>query len=195
MRNRTNREFDLFFYRIESNLNFTLSAAVGDGEPSKYRSRRVYTEATPLNVTDNTETTTVVPTTTTPKFRKFTFTNGGRKFNTTPTPDQVNSTTSKAASKLTTEETTTIAPPKMTTLLPTESLESNSTTTESSVTLPNCGVRDPDSNIHPWIVVLEHSDELNSTRKRTLSKGVLISDRYVLTTVSSIHNSHPFWEV
>lgn len=48
---------------------------------------------------------------------------------------------------------------------------------------------------HPWIVVLEHTDPRGRSRKKTVSKGVLIDNRHVLTTVSSIHNSHPFWTV
>lgn len=48
---------------------------------------------------------------------------------------------------------------------------------------------------HPWIVVLEHSDPSEKSKKKTLSKGVLIGPEHVLTTVSSIHNSHPFWVV
>lgn len=49
---------------------------------------------------------------------------------------------------------------------------------------------------HPWIAILEHTDPYNpATKKKTLSKGVLISRQHVLTTVSSIHNSHPFWVV
>lgn len=48
---------------------------------------------------------------------------------------------------------------------------------------------------HPWIAVLEHSDPLGRSRKKTVSKGVLIDNQHILTTVSSIHNSYPFWTV
>lgn len=49
---------------------------------------------------------------------------------------------------------------------------------------------------HPWIAILEHTDPNGiNGNKKTLSKGVLISRQHVLTTVSSIHNSHPFWVV
>lgn len=47
----------------------------------------------------------------------------------------------------------------------------------------------------PWIVIIEHKDPDNPNSRKTLSKGVLISDKHVLTTVSSIHSSHPFWVV
>lgn len=58
-----------------------------------------------------------------------------------------------------------------------------------------CGRRTNDN--HPWIAVLEHHDPAaeGGSRRRTLSKGVLINERFVLTTVSSVHNSHPFWTV
>lgn len=56
-----------------------------------------------------------------------------------------------------------------------------------------CGERN-DGN-HPWIVVLEHSDPTGKTERKSLSKGVLIGVRHVLTTVSSLHNSKPFWVV
>lgn len=48
---------------------------------------------------------------------------------------------------------------------------------------------------HPWIAVLVHTDPSGRSRKKTLSKGVLIDERHVLTTVSSLHNSRPFWIV
>lgn len=49
---------------------------------------------------------------------------------------------------------------------------------------------------HPWVALLEHTDPNNPmSKKKTLSKGVLVSRQHVLTTVSSIHNSHPFWVV
>lgn len=57
-----------------------------------------------------------------------------------------------------------------------------------------CGAQTAEN--HPWIAVLEHTDPNKpKSKKKTLSKGVLISSQHVLTTVSSIHNSHPFWVV
>uniref|UniRef100_A0A182QTR8 Peptidase S1 domain-containing protein n=1 Tax=Anopheles farauti TaxID=69004 RepID=A0A182QTR8_9DIPT len=59
-----------------------------------------------------------------------------------------------------------------------------------------CGVIDPDVDTFPWIAVLEHEGpQTGAGRKRTLSKGVLIDRHHVLTTVSSVHNSHPSWVV
>lgn len=55
----------------------------------------------------------------------------------------------------------------------------------------DCGVRIGEN--HPWIAVLEHTDPTGRSRKKTLSKGVLIDARHILTTVSSVHSSHPFW--
>lgn len=56
-----------------------------------------------------------------------------------------------------------------------------------------CGEKNDEN--HPWIVVLVHTDPSGKSRKKTLSKGVLIDQRHVLTTVSSLHNSRPFWIV
>lgn len=56
-----------------------------------------------------------------------------------------------------------------------------------------CGAQTAEN--HPWIAVLEHTDPTDKTKRKTLSKGVLIGPEHVLTTVSSIHNSHPFWVV
>uniref|UniRef100_A0A182P2A2 Peptidase S1 domain-containing protein n=1 Tax=Anopheles epiroticus TaxID=199890 RepID=A0A182P2A2_9DIPT len=61
---------------------------------------------------------------------------------------------------------------------------------------PECGYLPPGVDGFPWIAVLEHgSGGQSSPRKRTLSKGVLIDRQHVLTTVSSVHNSHPSWVV
>lgn len=79
------------------------------------------------------------------------------------------------------------------------SLASTISTTETidavESLIHNCGVRSNED--FPWIAVLEHTDPYaNSKRSRkTLSKGVLISPQHVLTTVSSIYNSNPFWTV
>lgn len=56
-----------------------------------------------------------------------------------------------------------------------------------------CGEKNDEN--HPWIAVLVHTDPSGRSRKKTLSKGVLIDQRHVLTTVSSLHNSRPFWIV
>ncbi|KXJ80704.1 hypothetical protein RP20_CCG023576 [Aedes albopictus] len=58
---------------------------------------------------------------------------------------------------------------------------------------PECGELNGDDV--PWIAILEHTNPKGGARKKTLSKGVLIDDRHVLTTISSIHNSYPFWVV
>lgn len=60
---------------------------------------------------------------------------------------------------------------------------------------PQCGELNGDDV--PWIAILEHTNPSGGggSGKKTLSKGVLIDDRHVLTTISSIHNSYPFWVV
>ncbi|XP_053681770.1 melanization protease 1-like [Sabethes cyaneus] len=59
---------------------------------------------------------------------------------------------------------------------------------------PGCGELNGDDI--PWIAILEHTNpKEGDLHKKTLSKGVLIDDRHVLTTISSIHNSYPFWVV
>ncbi|EAA06717.2 AGAP000182-PA [Anopheles gambiae str. PEST] len=61
---------------------------------------------------------------------------------------------------------------------------------------PECGDLPPGADGFPWVAVLEHAGpQQGSPRKRTLSKGVLIDRQHVLTTVSSVHNSHPTWVV
>lgn len=84
----------------------------------------------------------------------------------------------------------------------TESTTTTTTTTEPTTTTTTeapkpwekvCGEKN--GEIYPWIAILEHSHPTNKHKKRTLSKGVLITDQFVLTTVSSIHNSHPYWIV
>lgn len=70
----------------------------------------------------------------------------------------------------------------------------NSKEEETEVLKDVCGAQTAEN--HPWIAVLEHTDPNKpKSKKKTLSKGVLISSQHVLTTVSSIHNSHPFWVV
>jgi hypothetical protein len=58
----------------------------------------------------------------------------------------------------------------------------------------NCGERIGDDV--PFIALLVHTNPYDSqSKKRTLSKGVLISENFVLTTVSSIYHSETFWTV
>ncbi|XP_052901068.1 phenoloxidase-activating enzyme-like [Anopheles moucheti] len=68
--------------------------------------------------------------------------------------------------------------------------------TVESQTEDECGILSPGVDGFPWIAVLEHGGSQTSTGlKRTLSKGILIDRQHVLTTVSSVHNSHPTWVV
>lgn len=80
-------------------------------------------------------------------------------------------------------------------LLKQKLLSLNVTNEVVTIEKQKCGERIGGAENHPWIAVLEHSDPLGRSRKKTLSKGVLIDAQHVLTTVSSIHNSHPFWTV
>lgn len=57
----------------------------------------------------------------------------------------------------------------------------------------NCGERIGDDI--PFIAVLIHTNPYENTKHRSLSKGVLISERFVMATVSSIYHSEPFWTV
>lgn len=60
----------------------------------------------------------------------------------------------------------------------------------------NCGERIGDDV--PFIAVLVHTNpyqESSSKKKRSLSKGILISNNFVMATVSSIYHSEPFWTV
>ncbi|GAB0088719.1 CLIP domain-containing serine protease 14D-like [Sergentomyia squamirostris] len=96
------------------------------------------------------------------------------------------STVSTTASTSTTTESSTV---EITTTVPL-----TTTTTQIPRTWKKvCGAKN--GEIYPWIAILEHSHPTQKGKKKTLSKGVLITDQYVLTTVSSIHNSHPFWVV
>ncbi|XP_050088284.1 melanization protease 1-like isoform X2 [Anopheles aquasalis] len=45
----------------------------------------------------------------------------------------------------------------------------------------------------PWVAILEHGLPEKGNRQRTVSKGVLIDRRHVLTTVSSVQHSFPDW--
>lgn len=59
--------------------------------------------------------------------------------------------------------------------------------------MSDCGVSK--AGYHPWIAVLEHTDATGESLQKTLSKGVLIGDRHVLTTVSSVYNSQKNFRV
>ena len=75
--------------------------------------------------------------------------------------------------------------------------------TKKSLHVRNCGERIGDDI--PFIATLVHTNplEMNSgttenkkkKKKRSLSKGVLISENFVLATVSSIYHSESFWTV
>jgi coagulation factor 10 len=65
---------------------------------------------------------------------------------------------------------------------------------KKSLRVRNCGERIGDDV--PFIALLVHTNPYEEeTRKRTLSKGVLISEKFVLTTVSSVYHSESFWTV
>lgn len=108
--------------------------------------------------------------------------------------DEISHTTESEAinsSALSTVETSHLP---TTTLIPVES-EKLLPEGENDSLQNACGVRSNDD--FPWIAVLEHTNPHVRSRKqrKTLSKGVLITRQHVLTTVSSIHNSNPFWVV
>ncbi|KAG5675206.1 hypothetical protein PVAND_005130 [Polypedilum vanderplanki] len=66
--------------------------------------------------------------------------------------------------------------------------------TKKSLRVRNCGERIGDDI--PFIALLVHTNPYDSqSRKRTLSKGVLISENFVITTVSSVYHSESFWTV
>lgn len=148
----------------------------------RFGSRRVFTvTTTTMSTPADTEVETQEGSTTPASIRRKSILARSSSYRTTTT-----STTAKSLSTITS-----------TTMAPTSSSTTTATAIQSTTVgpVPTCGQRLLDTDIHPWIAILEHSDPLNSTRRRTFSKGVLISENYVLTTVSSIHNSHPFWEV
>ncbi|KAL7043071.1 hypothetical protein ACKWTF_001379 [Chironomus riparius] len=68
------------------------------------------------------------------------------------------------------------------------------TVTKKSLRVRNCGERIGDDI--PFIALLVHTNPYDTQNsKRTLSKGVLISENFVLTTVSSVYHSESFWTV
>lgn len=69
-------------------------------------------------------------------------------------------------------------------------------TTKKSLHVRNCGERIGDDI--PFIAVLVHTNpyDIGSAKKRrSLSKGVLISEKFVMATVSSVYHSESFWTV
>jgi hypothetical protein len=65
--------------------------------------------------------------------------------------------------------------------------------TKKSLRVRNCGERIGDDI--PFIALLVHTNPYDSQSRKTLSKGVLISENFVLTTVSSVYHSESFWTV
>lgn len=67
--------------------------------------------------------------------------------------------------------------------------------TKKSLRVRNCGERIGDDI--PFIAVLVHTNPFDDSpkKKKSLSKGVLISENFVMATVSSIYHSDPFWTV
>lgn len=77
---------------------------------------------------------------------------------------------------------------------PSPSITVDVASTKKSLRVRNCGERIGDDV--PFIALLVHTNPYDpSNKKRTLSKGVLISENFVLTTVSSIYHSESFWTV
>jgi Trypsin len=69
-------------------------------------------------------------------------------------------------------------------------------TTKKSLRVRNCGERIGDDV--PFIAVLVHTNPFEkdpNNKKRSLSKGVLISENFVMATVSSVYHSESFWTV
>lgn len=66
--------------------------------------------------------------------------------------------------------------------------------TKKSLRVRNCGERIGDDV--PFIATLVHTNPFDNTKKkRSLSKGILITENFVLATVSSIYHSESFWTV
>lgn len=68
--------------------------------------------------------------------------------------------------------------------------------TKKSLRVRNCGERIGDDI--PFIAVLVHTNPYEkdpAKKKRSLSKGVLISENFVMATVSSVYHSESFWTV
>jgi Trypsin len=68
--------------------------------------------------------------------------------------------------------------------------------TKKSLRVRNCGERIGDDI--PFIAVLVHTNPFEKNapkKKKSLSKGVLISENFVMATVSSVYHSESFWTV
>jgi hypothetical protein len=68
--------------------------------------------------------------------------------------------------------------------------------TKKSLRVRNCGERIGDDI--PFIAVLVHTNPFEKDapkKKKSLSKGVLISENFVMATVSSVYHSESFWTV
>lgn len=68
--------------------------------------------------------------------------------------------------------------------------------TKKSLRVRNCGERIGDDV--PFIAVLVHTNPFEEDavkKKKSLSKGVLISENFVMATVSSVYHSESFWTV
>lgn len=108
--------------------------------------------------------------------------------------------------------TTTIKSIETTKSLPVEEINATTTIEESIITgippspsikvkiiskkslhVRNCGERMGEDV--PFMALLVHSNPLEPESKKTLSKAVLISERFVISTVSSIYHSEAFWKV
>jgi Trypsin len=69
-------------------------------------------------------------------------------------------------------------------------------TTKRSLHVKNCGERIGDDV--PFIAILVHTnpnERKSAKQRKTLSKGVLVAENFVLATVSSIYHSEAFWTV
>lgn len=144
---------------------------------SKYRQRTTTTTTTlsPISNESTVLSETVAPVIITLKRRKTT----------TNVPTTIQTTEQITTTSTTTTPATTITTPLTTTEAPKTTIKPNNET--------KCGERIGE-NV-PWIAILEHSNPTGNSKKKSLSKGVLIDSQHVITTISSIHNSNPFWVV
>lgn len=120
--------------------------------------------------------------------------NGATENNTTNEEENstnIHNSTTTETTYMTEQSSTPMADNSTTGFVKTAATESD-TTTWAEIE-QKCGEKT--GKIHPWIVVLEHTDPKGQSNKKTVSKGVLIDKRHILTTVSSVHNSRPFWTV
>uniref|UniRef100_U5ERM7 Putative hemolymph proteinase 8 hemolymph proteinase 8 n=1 Tax=Corethrella appendiculata TaxID=1370023 RepID=U5ERM7_9DIPT len=142
--------------------------------------------------------TTIEPNSTTVKVTEKPNPSGsGRKQKRTRTTTTTEAPTSTTEHHSSTEPVTTTTEISTSTLTEitssTTTTELLPTTTTEKLSTPGCGLQY--ENNYPWVAVLEHTDPNGRTKKKTLSKGVLIDPHFVLTTISSLHNTYPFWVV